>query len=145
VTPDPSAALSTIDVATRLDRSNRAINPDDAFVSPSGVLYGAFTYNFMQDGVRWTAIWYRGSQIVCLESQPWDGGTGGFGYTECDPQQGWQAGNYEIQMFVGTQWKVSARFEVLTGTATPTPTFTSTQPVDVGPSATLATSSPPAP
>jgi len=120
VTPDPRAALSSIEVASRLDRSNRAVSPKDAFVSPGGVLYGAFTYNFMQDGVRWTAIWYRGSTIVCLESKPWDGGTGGFGYTECDPQEGWQAGDYEIQMFVGTEWKVSVRFEVLSGTPTPT-------------------------
>ncbi len=134
VTPDPRAALSTIDIASRLDNSNRAVNPDNTFISPTGVLYGAFTYNFMQDGVRWTAIWYHGSTIVCLESKPWDGGTGGFGYTECNPQQGWQAGDYEIQMFVGTLWKVSAEFEVLSGTptpsatATPSPSLTATPP-----------------
>lgn len=122
VTPDPRAALSPIDVAARLDRSNRAVQPADSFVTPTGKLYGAFTYNFMQDGVRWTAIWYLGSAVICLETKPWDGGTGGFGYTECEPQAGWQPGSYEIQMFVGTEWKVSARFEVLSGTPTPTAT-----------------------
>jgi hypothetical protein len=124
VTPDARAALSPIDVATRLDHSNRAVKPSTSFVAPDGKLYGAFTYNFMQDGVRWTSIWYRGETIVCLESKPWDGGTGGFGYTECLPTAGWQPGEYEIQMFVGTEWKVSVRFGILSGTPTPSATPT---------------------
>jgi hypothetical protein len=145
VTPDPRAVLSPIDVATRLDRSNQAINPSDNFIAPNGSLYGAFTYNFMQDGVRWTAIWYHQGEVACTDTSVWDGGTGGFGYTECDPKGGWLPGNYEIQMFVGTQWKVSARFDVLSGTATPTLSVTPVPTAETGQPVSTTTDTPPAP
>lgn len=139
VTPSPDAAFSPIEVAVSLDRLNRAIQPEVELENPLGKLYGAFTYNDMQDGVRWTAIWYSGDEIVCVESNPWDGGTGGYGFTECLPPTGWQPGEYEIQMFVGENWKVSTRFSV-TGTAvSPTPTpSASPSPTVPTPSATIS-------
>jgi hypothetical protein len=126
ITPDPDAALSPILVATRLTNFNIPIKPAEAFDNPVGRLYGAFSYDHMTDGVRWSAVWYRDGTPICFETKPWDGGTGGYGYTECLPEGGWPEGSYEIQMFVGTQWRVSARFEIRgappTATVTPSPT-----------------------
>lgn len=119
ITPLPEAAFSPIDVATRLDRLNRPINPNDRFDNPLRRVYGAFTYDNLTDGVRWTAIWYFGEEVVCIETQPWDGGTGGYGYTECALDQ-WFPGEYEIQMFIGEFWKVSTRFTVFGAPPTPT-------------------------
>ncbi|MEJ2606433.1 MAG: hypothetical protein P8Z41_07130 [Anaerolineales bacterium] len=67
VTPRPDAALSTILVSTRIDRNNQAINPRQEFENPLRRLYGAFTYNNLADGVRWTAIWYYGIQMFVGE------------------------------------------------------------------------------
>jgi hypothetical protein len=121
ITPGTSAALSPILVATRLDGFNRPLDARTEFEQTARRLFGAFTYDGLQDGLRWTAIWRRGATIVCLESKPWDGGTGGYGYTECAPQAGWEPGEYEIQMFLGEVWWVSARFTILGATATPAP------------------------
>jgi len=127
VTPRPEAVFSPLEVSPRLDRLNRAIGPAEAFENPVEILFGAFTYDAMQDGVRWTALWYFGAEIVCSETKPWDGGTGGYGFTECAPPDGFQPGAYEIRMFLGETWKVSGRFLIvgaliqLTTTATATP------------------------
>lgn len=99
-TPNPQAAFSLIQVAERLDGFNRPIRPQEDFENPVGRLYGAFTYDNLQDGVRWTAIWYLGDEVVRIETKPWDGGTGGYGYTECDPGR-WEPGEYEIRIFYG--------------------------------------------
>lgn len=112
VTPRPEAAFSNIEISRRLDTLNRAIAPDTTFEIPLETLYGAFTYDFLDDGVRWTAIWYLGSEIICSETKPWDGGTGGYGFTECLPAEGWTPGEYEVQMFLGNTWIVSERFAV---------------------------------
>jgi type VI secretion system secreted protein VgrG len=114
ITPNPDALFSPILVADRLDGFNRAINPQEDFISPDGRLFGAFSYNNLQDGVRWTAIWYFKQQVICLETQAWDGGTGGYGYTECD-QDSWLPGGYDIdiQLFFADEWKGSTHFEVL--------------------------------
>jgi hypothetical protein len=131
VTPDPEALLSEIEVAARLDNLNRAINPAVLFENPVGRLYGAFSYNNLQDGLRWTAIWYRVGEMVCFESQAWDGGTGGYGYTECELEQ-WEPGEYEIQIFLGERWVVSTRYSITgdppTPSATPIPTVTIAPP-----------------
>jgi len=112
ITPNPEAVFSPVLVSPRIDSFNQAINPQDDFNLPQGRLFGAFSYNNLQDGVRWTAIWYFQDEIVCLETLPWDGGSGGYGYTECEPEQ-WLPGRYDIQLFFGEEWKVSTYFEVL--------------------------------
>ncbi len=119
ITPNPEAAFSVIEVASRLGSNNQPLDVADLFILPVGRLYGAFTYDQLQDGVRWTAIWYLDQEEICLESIPWDGGTGGYGYTECEPEE-WIEGEYEIQIFYGEQWKVSTRFTIV-GEITDTP------------------------
>jgi hypothetical protein len=133
VTPPAEAAFSPIDVATRLRENNQAINPSDDFENPLGRLYGAFTYNNLVDGVQWAALWYREGEIVCIENQTWTDGTGGFGYTECQPRV-WLPGDYEIQMFLGERWMVSKHFTVVG--EPPTPTATSTRTVTISPTST---------
>jgi hypothetical protein len=127
VTPNPDAAFSPIAIASRLDQLNRPLDTSDTFENPVGKLFGAFTYNNLQNGVRWTAIWYFGQQELCIETQPWDGGTGGYGYTECEPAL-WRPGEYEVQMFLGKRWVISTRFTIVgeppIPTRTPSPSAT---------------------
>jgi hypothetical protein len=93
-------------------------------------MYGGFDYNNLIPGVQWTALWYHDGQLICYETKPWDGGTGGIGgYTECsNPIGGWKAGEYEVQIFMGYEWMVIGRFIVLgtdpAAAPTGTPTFT---------------------
>ena len=126
VTPRPEAIFSAIEVARRLDALNRPLQPSQEFENPIESLFGAFSYDFLDDGARWTALWYRGEEIVCSETKPWDGGTGGYGFTDCTPADGWQPGEYEIRMFLGENWKISTRFRVQGQAPTATPTSTAT-------------------
>lgn len=128
VTPNAEAALSAIVVARSLGINNQPINSSDSFVLPVGRLYGTFTYDKFQDGVQWSALWYQGSELICLESIAWDGGTGGYGYTECAPEE-WLEGEYEIQMFIGEQWKVSTRFIIMSEISS---TETAPEPSETG-------------
>jgi len=47
--------------------------------------------------------------------------------SECEPEQ-WSEGEYEIRMFLGTEWKTSARFRVISSAQTPSQTVTSESP-----------------
>jgi hypothetical protein len=90
-----------------------------------------FSYNNMIPGVQWTALWYRGDELLHYESIPWDGTTGGLGFSEwAPPPELWLPGLYEVQIFVGHDWKVVGQFIVdgdpLTSTASITPSATST-------------------
>jgi hypothetical protein len=122
ITPGPDAAFSPLQVSRRLGENNQPLDPESSLRDPPARLYAAFTYNNLQDGVRWTALWLRDGLVICPpDTKPWDGGTGGYGYTECEPVNGWLAGNYEIQMFWGETWMVSTRFVIEEPNATVTP------------------------
>ena len=125
-TPDPRAVVGPIHVTTVVEYP--AYPDDETLETAEGMLYGLFSYDYFHLGVRWTAVWMKDWDIICLESNPWDGEIGGWGYTECEMTQ-WPAGVYVIHIFLGEEWKVSTEFTVLgttdqpdeLGTSTPTP------------------------
>jgi hypothetical protein len=90
-------------------------------------------------GSQWSALWVRmeDDSIVCSETKPWDGNTGGYGYSECKPiLSPWLPGDYQVQLFVGTEW-VSSGYFTMTGqppTFTPTRTPTATRTITPTPS-----------
>jgi hypothetical protein len=131
VTPNPSAIFSPLQFARALDENFLPVDSAIVFQNPVGHLYAQFTYDGMLVGSQWTAIWYRGTQLVHYETAPWNGGTGGIGYSDWNPEPyEWLPGLYEVQIFVGQQWKVVGTFTVEGDAPTPppssTPTFTVT-------------------
>ncbi len=122
VTPDPRAAVGLIHVAKEVIYP--AYPDDEVLESAEGMLYGLFNYDYLDQGVLWTAIWMKDWEIICLESDLWEGEFGGWGYTECEMPQ-WPAGSYVIHIFLGEEWKVSTQFTVLETAQIPTESATS--------------------
>jgi hypothetical protein len=132
VTPNPDALFTQIQFSTEFN-NGEAIDPQTVFELPIQTMYGGFDYNNLIPGVQWTALWYHDGQLVCFETKPWDGGTGGIGgYTECsNPIGGWLPGEYEVQIFMGYEWMRVNRFILLgspDANPTGTPTFTPIPP-----------------
>ncbi|HUI87526.1 MAG TPA: hypothetical protein VLX61_02250 [Anaerolineales bacterium] len=133
VTPDPKAVFSPLVFCDQINNYT-CVNPETVFQNPFNSIYATYTYANMLPGVQWTALWFRDGQLVCFETHPFHGGTGGYDDASCDNNQvigGWQPGNYEIELFVGEEWKVVGRFIVrgnplpsATATVTTTPTRT---------------------
>lgn len=124
ITPNPKSVFSQITFSRKLDKNLRPLNPEKIFRNPIITLYGSFSYDQMIVGSQWTALWFRDGELISYETLPWNGASGGYGFTESklSPEE-WLPGNYEVQIFVGTVWKISGTFEV-TGTpptSTPTP------------------------
>lgn len=132
-TPNPRAVFSQITFSRKLDKNLRPLNPENVFRNPIVTLYGSFSYDQMIIGSQWTALWFREGELISYETLPWNGASGGFGFTESQlSTEEWLPGNYEVQIFVGTAWKISGTFEVTgtpptsTPTPSPIPTRTST-------------------
>lgn len=131
VTPNTTQAalFSPLKFAQKLDKDFQPVNPATTFQNPVGHLYAQYSFNDMQLGVQWTALWYHQGMLVYFETKPWDGSTGGYGYTDWNPAPWeWLAGQYEVQIFVGERFIVSGTFTVEglppTPPASATPTFT---------------------
>ena len=75
------------------------------------------------DPAREIPLWYREGDLVHYETIPWDGEVGGYGFTEWEaPPEEWLPGTYEVQIFVGLDWKVVGQFILQGDSPTPIPT-----------------------
>jgi len=139
VTPNPDAIFSQLIFTQGIDPDTyQPLDPGDIFQNPVGHTFALFSYDGMIDGSQWSALWYRGEELVFFESEPWDGGSGGFGFTDWDPEPWeWLPGEYEVQIFVGTEWKVSGRFTVEGEAPTPPPSATPSRTPTRSPTATV--------
>jgi hypothetical protein len=139
VTPSGDAVFSRLTFATGYDAAYNPLGASEQFTNPVGHLYALFSYDQMINGVQWTALWYREGELVYFETLEWDGGTGGYGFSDWNPEPGeWLPGFYQVVIFVGLDAKVSGDFEVvgLPATVTPTPTITLTPTVTLSPTPT---------
>ncbi len=130
--PNPDAVFSPLRFSRRIDNTNQPVTPLIEFKNPVGHLYATFSFDKMLDGSQWTALWYCNGALVYFETLVWEGGSGGYGYSDWNPaDEYWQPGEYEVQLFAGNQWKRSGTFTVIgfpeTRTSTPYPSKTSTQ------------------
>jgi hypothetical protein len=126
LTPPPEAAFSPL-IFTNigLDDDYNPIGPGNQFTNPVGHLFAVFSYARLEDDIQWSALWYTGNDLVHYESIPWNGGSGGIGYTDWDPAPDlWQSGEYVIQIFLGTDFQISGSFTVIGDPPTPTVTLT---------------------
>jgi type VI secretion system secreted protein VgrG len=128
VTPNPETVFSPLVFTQELDENFQPVAPDTVFQNPVGQIFAQFSYDLMSVNAQWTALWYRAGELVHFETKPWDGGTGGIGYSDWAPSpQEWIPGEYEVQIFVGLDWKISGRFLVEGELPTPLPSDTATR------------------
>lgn len=142
VTPNPEAVFSPLQFTTSCTDLT-SIKAATVFQNPVHYICGVFTYDKMVPGAQWTAMWYREGKLVsgCMETHPWDGGVGGYGYADCElPADQWLPGTYQVQIFVGEEWKVVGEF-ILQGEA---PTASPTRSPSPTPSVTPTATKPPA-
>jgi type VI secretion system secreted protein VgrG len=127
ITPNIEAIFSPLTFSDGIDDQYRPLKPGTIFQNPITHMYAVFSYDGMVVGSQWTALWYRGEELVHFETIPWDGGSGGLGFTDWAPDPSeWQPGLYEVQIFIGDIWKVSGQFTVEGDPPTPAPSSTPT-------------------
>jgi type VI secretion system secreted protein VgrG len=134
VTPNPGAIFSPLQFTRNCD-SFTEFEAATVFDNPITYMCAVFSYDQMTPGAQWTALWFRDGELVHYETLPWNGETGGFGFTEREaPAEEWLPGTYEVQIFVGLEWTRVGQF-ILQGDA-PTPRPTQTPSLTLTPSRT---------
>ncbi|MEA3352110.1 MAG: hypothetical protein U9Q82_16010 [Chloroflexota bacterium] len=114
LTPPADVIFSKLQFTNQgVDSLYRPIQPNDVFTNPVGEMYAYFTYDGMVDGTQWTALWYRDGELVNFETNSWEGGTGGAGFSDWIPDaENWVPGEYQVQIFVGLDWLIVGFFTI---------------------------------
>lgn len=118
VTPPANAVAGPLSITPIFDYPAQRASE---YFDPTGkTLYAVFEYNNFARGMQWSAVWYRDAAPIFIETLPWDGETGGWGYSELnfDP---WPLGTYEVRIFAGERWLRSTTFYIVEELPTNTP------------------------
>lgn len=136
LTPLPSAVPAPQDaritlIALALDRDANGwpVNPGNEFPSGDHRVYLFFSWENMRNNIVTTFAWYKDGEFIDFCSDTWLWGTtegrnwGERGWTSyyCRLPGGWQAGRYEIRVFIETRLQGIAQF-VITAQPTEQPT-----------------------
>ena len=92
--------LGSLAFSTRLNSEYAAVEPDDIFAEGAYTLYAAFSYEAMVNGMEWAWVWRRDGEVVGGGNEIWNYGEEGPGYIFYNPEEGFQRGNYSLEVWV---------------------------------------------
>jgi hypothetical protein len=108
--PAPSEAqMGPIEFATEITSPPiKAVNSGEVF-SPGTEIYAVYTYQGMQNGTYFTAVWYRNGSEVARDERAWEWGWQGRSYSFLTPPG---AGEYKLELYVNDSLLASGSFEI---------------------------------
>jgi hypothetical protein len=92
--------LSTLSFSTEVDDEYNAVEPRQIFAEGFYTLYATFEYDGLEDGMVWSWVWRRDGEIVEGGNELWSYGEEGPGYIFFNPEQGFKAGQYSLDVWV---------------------------------------------
>jgi hypothetical protein len=115
---EPSAELKSgteigsIAFSTEIDEAYQAVDSRRRFNEGFFTLYGTFAYEAMTNGMVWSWVWKHNGQVVDGGNQRWSYGEDGPGYVYFRPEEGFQLGEYALEVWVNREMMAQASFIV---------------------------------
>ncbi len=92
--------LGAISFSTKIDDSYEAVDPTSIFAVGSYTVYATFSYDGMADGMTWAWVWRHDGEVVDGGNEVWQYGADGPGYIYYNPEEGFRAGEYTLEVWV---------------------------------------------
>lgn len=92
--------LGTINFSTKINDDYQAIDPTNIFAVGSYTVYATFSYDGMADGMSWAWVWRHDGEVVDGGNEHWAYGADGPGYIYYNPEDGFRAGEYTLEVWV---------------------------------------------
>jgi len=95
--------LGRVLFSTEIDSEYEAVNPANIFAEGSYTIYATFAYDAMQDGMVWSWVWRHEGDVVSGGNEYWRYGSDGPGYIYLNPDEGFQSGDYSLEVWVNDE------------------------------------------
>lgn len=92
--------LGAISFSTKIDDDYQSIDPTNIFAVGSYTVYATFSYDGMADGMSWAWVWRHDGEVVDGGNEYWEYGADGPGYIYYNPEEGFRAGEYTLEVWV---------------------------------------------
>lgn len=100
--------LSTLLFSTEVTSGYEAVNPGRIFPEGSYTIYATFAYEEMADGMEWAWVWRHNGKVVSGGNELWNYGDDGPGYVYLNPEEGFQSGEYTVEVWVNSELLTSS-------------------------------------
>ena len=104
------ARITIITLAAGHDEEGQPVAPGSEFPPGDHRVYLFIAYEGLSNGVAWTFTIYREGELLDSATQLWEWGADGRTYLYYNPPGGYEAGIYEMQVFVESQLQGVAQF-----------------------------------
>jgi hypothetical protein len=95
-----NTALGTLAFSTEISDQYEALNSRKLFAEGFYTLYATFSYDEMADGMAWAWLWRHNGEVVEGANELWQYGDDGPGYIFFNPDEGFQFGDYSLEVWV---------------------------------------------
>jgi len=92
--------LGSLAFSTKINPEYEAVNPTNVFEVGDYTLYATFSYDGMADGMAWSWVWRHDGEVVDGGNDLWAYGQDGPGYIYFGPEEGFNAGEYSLEVWV---------------------------------------------
>lgn len=92
--------LGTLSFSTEITDDYEAVAVQDIFPEGFYTLYATFSYDGLADGMVWSWVWRHNGEILEGGNEVWNYGDEGPGYIYLNPEEGFDAGRYSLEVWV---------------------------------------------
>lgn len=104
--------IGQIAFSTDISDEFQPVEPGRRFGEGYFTLYATFEYVEMTDGMTWAWVWLHNGSVVDGGNQVWTYGDSGPGYIYFKPEEGFQLGEYSLDVWVNGELMAQSNFNV---------------------------------
>lgn len=105
--------IGEIEFSTVISDDYLAIEPGRRFGAGYFTLYATFGYEEMADGMTWSWVWKHNGEVIDGGNQVWTYGDNGPGYVYFKPEEGFNLGEYSLEVWVNRELMAQSDFMVI--------------------------------
>lgn len=106
------AQIGELTISQSIELNGTPINPGDTFQNGQPILFVSFDFSGMVDGVLWRHIWLREGALVGGATRLWEWSSSGRTYFFLRLPDGFEPGDYEVQMMLEDEIVQTAQFTI---------------------------------
>lgn len=107
-----STEIGQIAFSTEISEEYEAVESGSRFGEGFFTLYATFDYEEMSDGMTWSWVWRHNGSVIDGGNQVWSYGDSGPGYVYFKPEEGFQLGEYSLEVWVNGELMAQSDFNV---------------------------------
>jgi hypothetical protein len=92
--------LGALSFSREINDDYEAVSPQTIFPEGFYTLYATFSYDGLADGMVWSWVWRHDGEVVEGGHEVWTYGDEGPGYIYFNPEEGFDSGQYTLQVWV---------------------------------------------